>query len=282
MPDLGEGSDIDTDSGEDAGPEQKSETDESEIQDELPNVLHADDQEPPDDAHNNLPDPDIGWRDEYQRSFYARLGERLHGICARHTISDRCGAEIWGLMKSLFEKEDAAKMKCFKAVKNRNLSVLPKLFVDTHYMDKEGKKHVMKNLPKYPRKFIESKQMTLMTVVTRFRLPDVLRVIELIHTNMEEHGNEVDTDDEDDDDWALPQGRKTIRLARYQTASAAPGEASCVDMPDGSADQQGKHMNIMFRSQDRLTSVTSFNAIQKYQNSLIVTRSCWKCHKTFN
>ena len=89
------------------------------------------------------------------------------------------------MMKSLYEEEDAIRMKSFKSVKRRNFSVLPKLFVDTHYMDEKGKKHVIKDLPKYPRKFIESKKMTLLTVVTRYRLPDVLRAIDLIHENMD-------------------------------------------------------------------------------------------------
>ena len=221
----------------------KSETDESEIQDELPDAVHAEDYDKePDVPDSCVPDPTIGWANEYQSSFYARLGERLHGICARHTVSDKCGAEIWGLMKSLFQESDAAKMKGFKAVKQRNFSVLPKLFVDTHYMDAKGKKHVIRNLPKYPRKFIESNKMVLQTVVTRYRLPDVLRVIELIHETMDKQGEQGDEPDSDDDDWVAQHGRPIFALDHYKKGTADPGEASniLVQLPDDPDANEGK------------------------------------------
>ena len=225
--DLTLSEDDDSEEEEDAAQGDKnSETDDSEMEDEMPETVHGEQQNDDSDNDDCKPNSNIGWPDEYQQSFYARIGEKLHGLFAKHTVSDKCASEIWNVVRNLFDEQDAAMMKGYKAVRDRNYSILPTLYVDTHYQDRNGVKHVLKNQLKYPRKFIESNKFKLMTVITHYRLPDIIRVIQLIHENMEKHDNGEETD-EDEDEWVARLGRRGIRLKQYR-AQNEPGEASFV------------------------------------------------------
>ena len=200
------------------------------MEDEIPGTIHDDGNNEDDDWDDNIkPDDNIGWPDEVQQSFYAQLGEKYHGLCAKHSVSDRCATQIWALIRSLFEDKDAVLMKGFKAVKQRNLSALPKLYVDTHYQDKDGIKHVMKNKMQYPRKFIETNKHTLLTVITHYRLPDIIRVIEMIHENMDKRSTkDITSDTDDEEDWKPSLGRRAMGLENNRRKESEPGEASFV------------------------------------------------------
>ena len=106
-------------------------------------------------------------------------------------------------------------------------------------MDKDGFTHVLKDREKFPRKFIDRNKHTLQLVKTHFRLPDVIKVINLIHETMDKNKGLKEAMSDSDEDWFERMPAEGMSLKIYKRA----GTRSRIDASEEDTEEEEEASN---------------------------------------